>query len=102
MKRAVIAILLLSFSVFSQAATSSTAKSKKAVSSKAKKTSKSVVNKEYQTSLAFDGTNIKGKVQEGNMRRIVIENDKSLDDLLGIRKNFADREKEETERNLSW
>ncbi len=55
--------------------------------------------KEYGTSHAFNSASIKGKVQEGNMRRIVVENDKSLEDLLGVRKNFADRDREESERN---
>lgn len=66
----------------------------------AKKPGKKASNKykDYGTSHAFNSANIKGKVQEGNMRRIVVENDKSLEDLLGIRKSFDDRQREEGER----
>lgn len=70
--------------------------SKSAVKSASKK------NGGYSTSHSFDGARVKGRVQEGSLRRIVVENDKSLDDLLGVRKNFDDRSSEETERNLSW
>lgn len=68
--------------------------------SKSRSTPKKV--SEYSTSHSFQGTNIKGKLQEGSLRKIVVENDKSLDDLLGVRKNFADREREEQARSLSW
>ena len=56
----------------------------------------------YSTSHSFEGSKIQGQLQEGSLRRIMVENDKSIDDLLGIRKQFDDRELEETERNLSW
>ncbi|PWU19114.1 MAG: hypothetical protein C5B49_06245 [Bdellovibrio sp.] len=65
-------------------------------------TRKQAHGEEYSTSHSFDGARINGKVQEGQLRRIVIENDKSIEDLLGVRKNFDDREREENERNLSW
>jgi hypothetical protein len=57
---------------------------------------------DYSTSHSFDGAAIKGRVQEGNLHRIVVENDKSLDDLLGVRKNFDDRTKKEAQRNQTW
>ena len=56
----------------------------------------------FTTSHSFEGTGIDGKLQHGNLRKIVVENDKSLEDLLGVRRNFEDREKEERERNDSW
>jgi hypothetical protein len=56
----------------------------------------------FSTNHSFEGTGIDGKLQHGNLRKIVVENDKSLEDLLGVRRNFEDREKEERERNDSW
>jgi hypothetical protein len=53
----------------------------------------------FSTSHSFEGTNISGRVQQTDLRRIVIENDKSIEDLLGVRAHFLDREKEELERN---
>lgn len=57
---------------------------------------------EYQTNMAFDGTQVNGRLAEGSLRKIVVENDKSLDDLLGVRKKFDDRVQEESQRNASW
>ena len=59
-------------------------------------------NSEYQTNMAFDGATLNGKLAEGSLRKIVVENDKSLEDLLGVRKKFDDREQEEKQRNASW
>lgn len=106
MKQFVVAVCLLSFSTFAMASVNtevkktSTAKTAKRAVKAVKAPSKKKA--EYGTSYSFDGASIKGKLQEGNMRRIVVENDKSIDDLLGIRKNFDDRERDEAERNLSW
>lgn len=63
---------------------------------------KSQVQGDYQTNMAFDGTQLNGRLAEGSLRKIVVENDKSLDDLLGVRKKFDDREQEESQRNASW
>lgn len=83
-----------------------TAPAKKAQVRKASKAtvSKSAqkVNSEYQTNMAFDGATLNGKLAEGSLRKIVVENDKSLEDLLGVRKKFDDRELEEKQRNASW
>lgn len=57
---------------------------------------------EYSTNMSFEGSKIKGKVQSGSLRKIVVENDKSLDDLLGVRKHFDDREKQEKGRVTTW
>lgn len=57
---------------------------------------------EYSTKMSFEGAAIKGKVQSGSLRKIVVENDKSLDDLLGVRKHFDDREQSEKGRVTSW
>lgn len=57
---------------------------------------------EFSTNMSFEGKSIKGKVQSGSLRKIVVENDKSLDDLLGVRRHFDDREQQEGERNSAW
>lgn len=67
-----------------------------------KATAKSNKSSEYSTSMSFEGASLKGKVQSGSLRRIVVENDKSLDDLLGVRKHFDDREQQEKGRVTSW
>lgn len=57
---------------------------------------------QYGTNHAFDGATLNGRLNEGSLRKIVVENDKSLDDLLGVRKKFDDRQGEEKQRNASW
>lgn len=57
---------------------------------------------EYQTSHSFNGAQINGRLQEGHLRKIVVEDDKSIEDLLGVRKKFDDREQDEKERVVSW
>ncbi len=79
------------------------AKSKKASTAKSLKKNSSVpADTKLETALSFEGAKIKGKVQEATLRKIVVENDKSLEDLLGVRKQFDDRRREETERGESW
>lgn len=63
---------------------------------------KTAAGSEYSTKMSFEGTSLKGKVQSGSLRKIVVENDKSLDDLLGVRKHFDDREQQEKGRVTAW
>lgn len=63
---------------------------------------KKMAGSEYSTKMSFEGTSLKGKVQSGSLRKIVVENDKSLDDLLGVRKHFDDREQQEKGRVTAW
>ena len=65
-------------------------------------TSKSTTANGYSTSHSFEGSRVNGQLQEGSLRRIMVENDNSIDDLLGVIKQFDDRESDEGERNLSW
>lgn len=67
-----------------------------------KRVAKNSTPSEYSTKMSFEGAAIKGKVQSGSLRKIVVENDKSLDDLLGVRKHFDDREQTEKGRVTSW
>ncbi len=78
------------------------AKNKKAPARVLKKNSSVPADTKLETTLSFEGSKIKGKVQEASLRKIVVENDKSLEDLLGVRKQFDDRRREETERAESW
>jgi hypothetical protein len=57
---------------------------------------------EFSTSHNFDGTDVNGQLQQGSLRRIVVEDDKSIEDLLGVRKKFDDRQADEKERVPSW
>ncbi|MBX3019599.1 MAG: hypothetical protein KF767_17050 [Bdellovibrionaceae bacterium] len=69
---------------------------------KKKVAAKAATNSEYSTKMSFEGAAIKGKVQSGSLRKIVVENDKSIDDLLGVRKHFDDREGTEKGRVTTW
>ncbi len=51
------------------------------------------------TSFKFDGTALRGKYQTSLGTAATVENDKLLDDLLKGRTQFADRQKQEAERN---
>ena len=51
------------------------------------------------TSFRFDGSSLHGKYQSSPGLTSTVENDKYLEDLLGARKNFDDRNKKDLERN---
>jgi len=51
------------------------------------------------TNFRFDGSSLHGKYQNPLSTTATVENDKYLDDLLGARKHFDDREKKDAERN---
>jgi len=51
------------------------------------------------TSFKFDGTNLGGKFQSAMSTTSTVENDKFMDDLLGARKSFNDRNQKDDERN---
>ena len=50
------------------------------------------------TSFRFDGSSLHGKFQNSPSTTATVENDKFLEDLLGARKHFEDRQKEDQER----
>jgi len=43
------------------------------------------------TDINFDGRLVKGKYQSSSESITTVENEKNLDDLIGVRKNFKDR-----------
>ena len=51
------------------------------------------------TSFRFDGSNLHGKYQNSLSTTATVENDKFLEDLLGARKHFTDRESKDLGRN---
>lgn len=51
------------------------------------------------TSFKFDGTTLRGKYNTSLGTSATVEDDKYLDDLLGGRKSFNDRDQKENQRN---
>ncbi len=51
------------------------------------------------TSFRFSPMSLKGKYQNSPSTEAIVENDKFLDDLLGPRRSFADRLKQDQQRN---
>lgn len=51
------------------------------------------------TSFRFSPNALNGKYQSAPSSSVVVEGDKYLDDLLAPRKNFADRNQQDLERN---
>ena len=48
-------------------------------------------NTKLSTDVKFDGQMVGGKIQSPFESLTVVENEKSIDDLIGVRKNFSDR-----------
>ncbi len=55
--------------------------------------------KKLQKDLSFDDLLVKGKYQFSNEAVVTVEQDKVLDSLLGVRKDFKDRIKRSAERH---
>lgn len=81
--------------------------SKKSVSKRATKSSKSAVTKkktssdesgQLGTSFAFDAASVRGKYQMAGEGIASVENEKVMDDLLGLRTQFKDRQNQENAR----
>lgn len=66
---------------------------------KTKKPQPSFNGAQLGTSFRFDGSSLHGKFQSAPSTVATVENDKYLDDLLGARRNFKDRLKNDSERN---
>ncbi len=82
MKELIIILALLCAGISAFAAP----KAKKAPASKI-----SPVDPNLSTDFNFDGSVVRGKYQMADEAVTVVENEKTLDDLLGVRKNFKDR-----------
>lgn len=76
------------------------ASTQKKATATAKKPRASQVNQaQLGTSFRFDGSSLHGKFQSAPSTVATVENDKYLEDLLGARRNFKDRVKQDNERN---
>lgn len=53
----------------------------------------------YKTQHDFDDTLVSGKYQTPMGSVVKVDDDKTLDDLIGVRKNFRDRIEESQDRN---
>jgi hypothetical protein len=65
----------------------------------AKKSAPSPLDKRLSTDVSFDGSLVSGKYQFPDEAVATVEDEKSLDDLLGIRKHFKDRLRKSMSRN---
>lgn len=53
---------------------------------------------EVSKNFSFEAANINGKTASSSAGRVTVENDKTIDDLLGVRQNFKDRIEQEKGR----
>lgn len=93
MKYLIVLITIISAS-FSHAATSAKKRSTKKVQPAAVAQPKSKLS----TDISFDDMFVGGKYQYADEALAVVENEKILHDLLGVRMDFKDRLKRETKR----
>lgn len=59
---------------------------------------KEQVEGQLGTSFAFDAASVRGKYQMAGQGIAAVEDEKVLDDLLGLRRSFKDREAQESTR----
>ena len=78
------------------------AQAKSVKSSKHKAVTKNVTSQrkdgQLGTSFSFDAASVRGKYQTAGQGIAMVEDEKVLDDLLGLRKSFKDREAQEKSR----
>ena len=78
------------------------AKGKHLKKSNKAKVTKSVSKKDPKsqlgTSFSFDAASVRGKYQMAGQGIALVEDEKVLDDLLGLRRQFRDREEQEASR----
>jgi hypothetical protein len=78
------------------------AKGQKALKSNPQKVTKKVSSKgqdsQLGTSFSFDAASVRGKYQTAGQGIALVEDEKVLDDLLGLRRSFRDRETQENSR----
>jgi hypothetical protein len=84
-------ISILNISALSNAAVHKTAKFSKTAQKVSAKSNNP--NSKLSTDIKFDGQTVGGKTQSPFESLAVIENEKSIDDLIGMRTNFTDRTK---------
>lgn len=90
---------LMAFILLSLVTVASFGAPKKAAKTTATRSVKSNSQAQLGTSFKFDGTALRGKYQSSLGTAATVENDKYMDDLLGGRKKFNDRIRDEKQRN---
>ncbi|MES3037585.1 MAG: hypothetical protein V4736_06730 [Bdellovibrionota bacterium] len=83
-------IILLSILVGIEAGAKASAKKPKAETA-APVAAASTTGSKLSTDVKFDGHMVGGKIQSPMEALTVVENEKDIDDLIGVRKNFKDR-----------
>ncbi len=95
-----ITLLIAAFIVFG--ANPAFAKTKKAKGAQKAKVTKNVKKQtqdgQLGTSFSFDAASVRGKYQMAGQGIAAVEDEKVLDDLLGLRRSFKDREAQEKTR----
>lgn len=81
--------IAISLAITAHGKTNSKVSSKAKVKSVEKSSAKS--NSQLSTDVRFDGQLVGGKIQSPFESLTVVENEKSIDDLVGMRANFSDR-----------
>jgi glucose-6-phosphate 1-dehydrogenase len=56
-------------------------------------------NTKFKTELDFNDRAVKGQYQQPTSAAVTVENEKIIDDLLGVRKDFKDKMKESADRH---
>ena len=78
------------------------AKSSKAKNKKPQQVTKNVTQKDKDsqlgTAFSFEAASVLGKYQTAGQGIAMVEDEKVLDDLLGLRRSFKDRENQESSR----
>ena len=95
MKSLLIAITLISTAAF--AAPVKSGSTKKAAAPKLTRAQQKMMEG-FGTSHKFTGSVVFGKLPSSGASTTTVENDKFLEDLIGTRKDFSDREKLDSER----
>jgi hypothetical protein len=90
-----IAVLFLAGSAQAKASKSKAKGSKTKVT---KKVTADDENSQVGTSFAFDAASVRGKYQMAGQGIATVEDEKVMDDLLGLRRTFRDRQAQEDSR----
>lgn len=94
--------LVIIFSIFVFSFNVAEAKTKKNKGRQKTQVTKTVTKKapesQLGTSFSFDAASVRGKYQMAGQGIAAVEDEKVLDDLLGLRRSFKDRESQESAR----
>jgi hypothetical protein len=89
-------LLTMGFHVLAQAKSSKT--NKKSPVQVTKKVTQKSQDSQLGTNFSFEAASVRGKYQSAGQGIAMVEDEKVLDDLLGLRRSFKDRETQEKTR----